>query len=272
MYIVRQGERVVIETVGKFARVEGPGLRFFTPILERRRRVVVQLVSHAVTDNVRTKDNVTCDVIVDLQYKVGESEADLKRFLYRRTNPLAQIESHARDCLRQTVSTITLSSLYEDRDVLASNLKLAVQPAFADCGMELDRILVRQVLPPEGVVTAMNNVVAAAREFEAQKIRSDAAKYNLVTEAEANKQRMILTGEGQAGQRDAISVGLQESMERLKLSGISADDAFRFCLEAMRLEALAKFADTGSKVIVVPDSMKSSYLTQQIAAVERDFP
>lgn len=160
--------------------------------------------------------------------------------MFRRHNPLKQIESYARDFLRHTLSTMTLGDLFADNTRLASSLQKAIDNVFVQSGMVLDRVLVDKVTPPAKVVQAMNTVVAAARELESQKIKSDADKYTAVKEAEANSERMILLGKGQAEQRNALSQGLTETLERFRQSGVSTTQALWFALEAQRLDMMVQ--------------------------------
>jgi regulator of protease activity HflC (stomatin/prohibitin superfamily) len=237
-FTVEQQERAIVERFGKFVRVVGPGLHQKTPFAERvTDRLSLQVEQLNLEIETKTKDNVFVHVKIAIQYKVGDSDEQVKNACYLLDNPEVQIESYAFDVVRSHVPSLALDEAYEDADSMAQHIKTRVSEQMAQYGYEIVKALVTNIEPGPKVKEAMDNINAARRNQEAAIAQGEADKTLRVKKAEAEKESMRLQGEGVAEQRKAITEGLKVSVEQL------ADAAGVEPKEAMALVALTQYMD-----------------------------
>jgi regulator of protease activity HflC (stomatin/prohibitin superfamily) len=237
-FTVEQQERAIVERFGQFVRVVGPGLHRKTPFAERvADRLSLQVEQLNLEIETKTKDNVFVHVKIAVQYKVGDSDEQVKNACYKLDNPEVQMESYAFDLVRSHVPSLDLDDAYEDADSMALHIKSRLSEQMAEYGYEVVKALVTNIEPGPKVKEAMDNINAARRNQEAAIAQGEADKILRVKKAEAEKESMRLQGEGVAEQRKAITEGLKVSVEQL------ADAAGVAPKEAMALVALTQYMD-----------------------------
>jgi regulator of protease activity HflC (stomatin/prohibitin superfamily) len=237
-FTVEQQERAIVERFGKFVRVVGPGLHQKTPFSERvTDRLSLQVEQLNLEIETKTKDNVFVHVKIAIQYKVGDSDDQVKNACYKLDSPEVQMESYAFDVVRSHVPSLDLDEAYEDADSMAQHIKMRLSEQMDEYGYEIVKALVTNIEPGPKVKEAMDNINAARRNQQAAIAQGEADKILRVKKAEAEKESMRLQGEGVAEQRKAITEGLKVSVEQL------ADAAGVEPKEAMALVALTQYMD-----------------------------
>jgi regulator of protease activity HflC (stomatin/prohibitin superfamily) len=237
-FTVEQQERALVERFGKFVRVVGPGLHQKTPFAERvADRMSLQVEQLNLEIETKTKDNVFVHVKIAIQYKVGDSDEQVKNACYKLDSPEVQMESYAFDVVRSHVPSLDLDEAYEDADSMAQHIKARLSEQMDEYGYEIVKALVTNIEPGPKVKEAMDNINAARRNQEAAIAQGEADKTLRVKKAEAEKESMRLQGEGVAEQRKAITEGLKVSVDQLaEAAGVAPK-------EAMALVALTQYMD-----------------------------
>jgi regulator of protease activity HflC (stomatin/prohibitin superfamily) len=218
-------------------RVVGPGLHQKTPFAERvADRLSLQVEQLNLEIETKTKDNVFVHVKISIQYKVGDSDDQVKNACYKLDTPEVQIESYAFDVVRSHVPSLGLDEAYEDADSMAQHIKDRLSEQMAEYGYEIVKALITNIEPDQRVKDAMNNINASQRNQIAAAAQGDAQKTLAVKKAEGERETMRLQGEGVAAERKAIANGLHESLEIIAQHGLDPR-------EAMALVALTQYTD-----------------------------
>jgi regulator of protease activity HflC (stomatin/prohibitin superfamily) len=213
LYVVRQQTFAVIERWGKFARVVGPGVHGKIPIAERvAGRVSIRVQELNVKIRTKTNDNVFVDLLIAVQYFVDGQDKVWDAF-YKLTDPKQQMESWIFDNVRAKVPTMSLDSVFENKDEIAKEIEDSLGIRLGEYGYKLVRALVNDIQPDAGVADAMNEINKQQRLRVAAEYEGEAKKIIVIKEAEADARSKELSGEGVAKQRIAIVAGLRESVK-----------------------------------------------------------
>ena len=232
LFVVRQQEASIIERLGKFNRIVQPGLHFLIPIIERRAAEVNLRTQEArYSLNGKTKDNVTIGTAVSVQFRVDQMPAQtveqsgVYRSYYILSNPIDQMESYIADALRSAIPGYTLDEVFDNKDLIAQNVKDSVTELMAGYGYDIITTLITDIELPKDVERSMNAINSAQRDQEAAKALAEAERTKTVVAARAQAEAMEQTGIGIANQRKAIADGIAASLDVIKSSGVSAKEA-----------------------------------------------
>lgn len=265
-YIVHQQEMAIIERLGKFCRVAGPGFRMKIPFFDRRATSVsLRTNKEEFTIDAKTSDNVTIVLSVSAQYHVdfaqGDSvqESGVYRSYYMLAQPIAQMHDYLADALRSSIPHYTLDETFEKKDDIANDVNETVSLTMAGFGWTLVSTLITGIQLPQSVEQSMNDINAAQRQQQAAQSLANAAKIKRVTEAQAEAESMEKTGNGIAAQRIAIAKGIKESLDTITSSGISEQEANELFLYTQWAEMMTEFAKSGnSNTVVLPADFEQS--------------
>ena len=253
LFVVRQQEASIIERLGKFNRIVQPGLHFLIPIIERRAAEVNLRTQEArYSLNGKTKDNVTIGTAVSVQFRVDQMPAQtveqsgVYRSYYILSNPIDQMESYIADALRSAIPGYTLDEVFDNKDLIAQNVKDSVTELMAGYGYDIITTLITDIELPKDVERSMNAINSAQRDQEAAAARA---------QAEAMEQ----TGIGIANQRKAIADGIAASLDVIKSSGVSAKEANDLFTYTQWVEMMGSFAESGkASTILLPSGFEGS--------------
>jgi regulator of protease activity HflC (stomatin/prohibitin superfamily) len=213
IFVVRQQTFAVVERWGKFSRVAAPGVNFKIPIAERvAGRVSIRVQELNVKIRTKTSDNVFVDLLIAVQYFVDGQDKVWDAF-YKLTDPKQQMESWIFDNVRAKVPTMSLDSVFENKDEIAKEIEDSLGVRLSEYGYKLVRALVNDIQPDKGVADAMNEINRQQRLRVAAEYEGEAKKIIVIKEAEADARSKELSGEGIAKQRIAIVAGLRESVK-----------------------------------------------------------
>jgi regulator of protease activity HflC (stomatin/prohibitin superfamily) len=251
--LVRQQHSVVIERLGKFNRILGPGLHLKLPLVERAAgSISLRIQQLEVPVETKTSDNVIVNVAIAVQYRVPPD--NVEKAFYQLADPAAQIESYVLASVRGEVPKMKLDDLYENKDRVAGAVEVELKESMADFGYQIVIALVTDISPDDKVKAAMNDINAAVREREAATARGDANKTLQIKAAEAEAASKQLQGEGIANERRAIAAGIKDSVEMLRSSaGVEASEALATLTLTQQMDTLREIgAQAGSTVILLP--------------------
>lgn len=241
-FTVRTQTASIIESYGKFSRVAGPGLNFKIPFVETARSI--SLVTFQLDGKIetKTKDNVFVTLPVSVQYRVIDNSDSIKNAFYKLANPKVQIESYLYNILLGHIPETTLDDLFLTQPAIAARATTELSAEMKDFGYEIVKVLITDIEPDAGVVSAMNAINEQTRKAEANKAQGDAEYILKVRQAQADAEVKKQEGIGIAQEREAIADGWAESIKKVK-DASNLDDA-----AATALLLFTNYTDMLSKV------------------------
>ncbi len=278
IYIVPQQQAVVIERLGKFNRITGPGIHLLIPFIERK-AAQLSMKTNKLSFNLdaKTSDNVTIVLDVSAQYHVDydngngmPANSGVYRAYYTLADPISQMQDYLSDALRSSIPNYVLDDVFSKKDDIARDVNANVAETMHGFGWALVSTLITGISLPASVEKSMNDINAAQRQREAAQALADADKIKRVTSAQAEAEAMEKTGRGIAAQRIAIAQGIKDSLETIKESGVSEAEANELFLFTQWAEMMSDFAKEGkSSTVVLPsDFSQTRSMFDQMLAVE----
>ncbi len=258
IYTVKQQTAAVIERFGKYKRTVGAGIHMKWPfgiesIVARPSLRISQLNLKMQS---KTKDDVTVTLQLAIQYVIPTIDKIFDAF-YKLVNHEEQIEAWVFDSVRSKVPSLSMNDVYENKDEIAKDVEGKLKERMHTYGFEIVRALVNDVIPPDKVLQAMNEVNTQQRLQEAAKAEGEKNKILVVKAAEAQKDNKILQGQGIAGERMAIMEGLQKAIEDFKgaVPDATSNMAMNLLVLTQYFDTLQTFGkSTNGKVVLLPSN------------------
>ena len=258
--IVPQSQAFIIERLGGYLTTWGVGLHVKVPLIDR----IVNKVSlkERVLDfqpqPVITKDNVTMMIDTVIYFQI----TDPKLYTYGVENPMNAIENLSATTLRNIIGELELDGTLTSRDVINTRMRSILDEATDPWGIKVNRVEVKNIIPPETIQEAMEKQMRAERErresiliAEGQKqsaiLVAEGKKAAMILEAEAEKEAAIRKAEGEAQAILALQTATAEGLERIK--AVQPDEGL---IRLRSLEALEKVADGQSTKIIIPSELQ----------------
>jgi regulator of protease activity HflC (stomatin/prohibitin superfamily) len=253
-FTVETAQVAIVQRLGKFARVAGPGLNWKTPFLETVvRRLSMKVQQFDVQVETKTQDNVFVQIPVSIQYKVMPDAVEAA--FYKLTDPVKQIESMVYNVVLGHVPKMKLDDTFLNQADIANDLRDNLDASMKEYGYSIVKVLISDIVPDQKVKAAMNDINAAQREREATVSRAETNKLLLVKQAEAEAESKRLQGEGIANQRKAIITGLKDSVEDFAktVPGSTPQDVMQLVLMTQYFDTLKEIAaNDHTNTILVP--------------------
>ena len=253
-FTVETAQVAIVQRLGKFARVAGPGLNWKTPYLETVvRRLSMKVQQFDVQVETKTQDNVFVQIPVSIQYKVIPDAVEAA--FYKLSDPVKQIESMVYNVVLGHVPKMKLDDTFLNQADIASDLRDNLDASMKEYGYSIVKVLISDIVPDQKVKAAMNDINAAQREREATVSRAETNKMLLVKQAEAEAESKRLQGEGIANQRKAIITGLKDSVEDFAktVPGSTPQDVMQLVLMTQYFDTLKDIAaNDHSNAILIP--------------------
>src|ERR1700728_3607908 len=253
-FTVETSQVAIVQRLGKFARVAGPGLNWKTPFLETVvRRLSLKVQQFDVQVETKTQDNVFVQIPVSIQYKIMPESVEAA--FYKVTDPVKQIESMVYNVVLGHVPKMKLDDTFLNQADIASDLRDNLDASMKEYGYSIVKVLISDIVPDQQVKAAMNDINAAQREREATVSRAETNKLLLVKQAEAEAESKRLQGEGIANQRKAIITGLKDSVEDFAktVPGSTPQDVMQLVLMTQYFDTLKEIAaNDHSNTILIP--------------------
>jgi len=253
-FTVETAQVAIVQRLGKFARVAGPGLNWKTPYIEAVvRRLSMKVQQFDVQVETKTQDNVFVQIPVSIQYKIIPE--GVESAFYKLTDPVKQIESMVYNVVLGHVPKMKLDDTFLNQADIANDLRDNLDASMKEYGYSIVKVLISDIVPDQKVKAAMNDINAAQREREATVSRAETNKMLLVKQAEAEAESKRLQGEGIANQRKAIITGLKDSVEDFAktVPGSTPQDVMQLVLMTQYFDTLKEIAaNDHTNTILVP--------------------
>jgi regulator of protease activity HflC (stomatin/prohibitin superfamily) len=253
-FTVETAQVAIVQRLGKFARVAGPGLNWKTPFLETVvRRLSMKVQQFDVQVETKTQDNVFVQIPVSIQYKIIPE--GVESAFYKLSDPVKQIESMVYNVVLGHVPKMKLDDTFLNQADIAGDLRDNLDASMKEYGYSIVKVLISDIVPDQKVKAAMNDINAAQREREATVSRAETNKMLLVKQAEAEAESKRLQGEGIANQRKVIIAGLKDSVEDFAktVPGSTPQDVMQLVLMTQYFDTLKDIAaNDHSNTILIP--------------------
>ena len=269
--VVPQAKAYVVERLGAYQATWSTGLHFKVPIIERvaKRVNLKEQVVDFPPQPVITKDNVTMRIDTVVFFQI----TDPKLFSYGVENPIMAIENLTATTLRNIIGDMELDETLTSREIINTKMRSALDIATDPWGIKVNRVELKNIMPPAAIQEAMEKQMKAERErreailiAEGEKkstvLVAEGKKESAILEAEAEKQAAILRAEAEKEKMIREAEGEAEAI--LKVQQANAD-GIRFLKEAgadesvltlKSLEALKDMADGKATKIIVPSDLQ----------------
>lgn len=259
--IVPQSQCYVIERLGSYYMTWNNGLHFKIPFVDRIAAIVSlkEMVKDFAPQPVITKDNVTMQIDTVVYFQI----TDPKLYTYGVDNPINAIENLTATTLRNIIGELELDQTLTSRDVINTKMRSILDEATDPWGIKINRVEVKNILPPRDIQEAMEKQMRAERErreailkAEGEKKSSiliaEGEKQSAILRAEADKESQIRKAEGEAEAILKINTAEAESIRMIKEAG-----ADKSVLTLRSFEALTKVADGNATKIIVPSDLQN---------------
>ena len=259
--IVQQARAVVIERLGAYKTTWGVGLHFKIPFIERVAKTVSlkEQVVDFPPQPVITKDNVTMQIDTVLYYEI----TDPKMYTYGVEHPLTAIENLTATTLRNIIGELELDQTLTSRDIINGKMRSILDEATDPWGIKVNRVELKNILPPREIQEAMEKQMKAERERREAILKAEGEKKSAILLAEgeresailradAKKQAHILEAEGEA---NAILQVQQATAEGIRL--LNEAGASEAVIQLKALEAFSAAADGKATKIIIPSEIQS---------------
>lgn len=268
--IVQQNNVYVIEFLGKYSRIMTAGFNIKIPILERvANRVSLRQQNFSNEGKYPSGDKVIVDITTNLIYAVNPSAEGIQRYTYVLYDPHESIGAIIENSLRTYIAKETHEGILEKKEELALHIQGDLEKQFSEWGMIIRSFQITNVTFPTTITDAMSEVVASQQLRKAAENKGEAIKIQAIKEAEAEKERKRLQGEGIALEREAIAEGLRKSIETVQTATHQSSTEILAILNLTQYLDTLKSIGTGenAKVIFMDTNIrKTQDLMQQLIA------
>lgn len=268
--IVQQNTVYVIEFLGKYTRMMSAGFNVMIPVIERvANKVSLRQQNFAIEGRYPSADKVIVDISTNLIFAVNPTEEGIQRYTYVLFDSRQSIGAIIENSLRTYIAKETHEGILEKKEELALHIQNDLEKQFGEWGMIIKSFQITNVNFPTTITDAMSEVVASQQLRKAAENKGEAIKIQAIKEAEAEKERKRLQGEGIALEREAIAEGLRKSIETVQMATKQSSKEILAILNLTQYLDTLKAVGTGqnSKVIFMDTSIQKTHdLMQQLVA------
>ena len=259
--IVQQSKAYVVERLGAFHSVWGVGLHFKLPFIERvvKKVSLKEQVADFDPQPVITKDNVTMQIDTVIYFQI----TDPKLYTYGVEYPMSAIENLTATTLRNIIGELELDQSLTSRDTINAKMRSILDEATDPWGIKVNRVELKNILPPREIQNAMEKQMKAERERRESILQAEGEKASKVLIAEGEKQSTLLRAD--AAKQARIMAAEAEAQSILKVQQAMADSMRLLnenapndqVIKLKALEALEKVADGKATKLIIPSEIQS---------------
>lgn len=268
--IVKQTEKIIVERLGAYHTTWNVGIHMLVPFIDRiaLRVSMKEQVKDFEPQSVITKDNVTMQIDTVIFFYV----TDAKLFAYGVDNPMGAINYLSATTLRNIIGELALDECLTSREIINEKMRVILDEATDPWGIKVNRVEVKNILPPKDIREAMEKQMRAEREKREKILLSEGTKAAAILVAEGEKQSAILRAEGEKQMAILKAEGDAESLRKYKeaeadsvrmikeaeAQGLKMINEAAPTEEALKLryfEALGNIADGQATKIFLPSDM-----------------
>ena len=258
--IVQQSKAYVIERLGAFHSVWGVGMHFKLPFIERvvKKVSLKEQVADFDPQPVITKDNVTMQIDTVIYFQI----TDPKLYTYGVEYPMSAIENLTATTLRNIIGELELDQSLTSRDTINAKMRSILDEATDPWGIKVNRVELKNILPPREIQNAMEKQMKAERERRESILQAEGEKASKVLIAEGEKQSTLLRAD--AAKQAKIMAAEAEAESILKVQQAMADSMRMLnenapndqVIKLKALEALEKVADGKATKLIIPSEIQ----------------
>ncbi len=258
--IVPQAQAYVMERLGAYQTTWAVGLHVKVPLIDRIAKKVSlkERVVDFPPQPVITKDNVTMQIDTVVYYQI----TDPKLYAYGVDNPISAIENLTATTLRNIIGELELDETLTSRDIINTKMRSILDEATDPWGIKINRVEVKNIIPPADIQEAMEKQMRAERERREAILRAEGEKKSAILVAEGQKESEILKAEAAKeaaikeaeGKAEAILKVQDATAEGLKMLKEANPDQAVITLKS--LEAFTKAADGKATKIIIPSEIQ----------------
>ena len=258
--VVQQSKAYVVERLGAFHSVWGVGLHFKLPFIERvvKKISLKEQVADFDPQPVITKDNVTMQIDTVIYFQI----TDPKLYTYGVEYPMSAIENLTATTLRNIIGELELDQSLTSRDTINAKMRSILDEATDPWGIKVNRVELKNILPPREIQNAMEKQMKAERERRESILQAEGEKASKVLIAEGEKQSVLLQAD--AAKQAKIMAAEAEAQSILKVQQAMADSVRLLnenapndqVIKLKALEALEKVADGKATKLIIPSEIQ----------------
>ena len=258
--IVQQAKAFVIERLGVYSSTWGVGLHLKIPFIERVAKIVSlkEQVVDFPPQPVITKDNVTMQIDTVLYFEI----TDPKLYTYGVEYPIVAIENLSATTLRNIIGDLELDETLTSRDIINTRMRIILDEATDPWGIKINRVELKNILPPKEIQNAMERQMKAERERREAILRAEGEKRSAILVAEGEKESAILRADAVKQAKILEAEGEAEGILKVQnaiAEGVKLINASMPSEEAVKLKALDAFtkaADGKATKIIIPSEIQ----------------
>lgn len=259
--IVPQAKVYVIERLGSYFKTWHNGLQLKIPFIDRVANVVTlkEVVKDFAPQPVITKDNVTMQIDTVVYFQI----TDAKLYTYGVENPINAIETLTATTLRNIIGELELDQTLTSRDIINSKMRAILDEATDPWGIKVNRVEVKNIIPPRDIQEAMEKQMRAERERREKILQAEGEKKSSILIAEGEKESAILRAEAKKEAQIKIAEGEAEALLKLKnaeaqgIRLLKEAGADKSVLALKSYEALAQVANGQATKIILPAELQN---------------
>ena len=269
--IIKQSTVGLVMRLGRFHKTATTGINIIVPFIDSMYTVVDlrERVMDFEPQPVITKDNVTMQIDTVVYFKV----TDPVSYIFEIANPMSAIENLSATTLRNIIGDLDLDETLTSRDLINTNLRSILDEATDPWGIKVNRVELKNIIPPRDIQDAMEKQMRAERQRRESVLRAEGSKAAAVLEAEGSKAAVILSAEAEKESAIRLAEGDKESrilraegeaeairrVESAKADGIKSvfdaikeSDPTEQVLAIRSMEAFEKMAEGKSSKLIIP--------------------
>ncbi len=269
--IVPQAKAYVIERLGSYLKTWNNGIHFKIPFIDQVSNNVTlkEIVKDFPPQPVITKDNVTIQIDTVVYFQI----TDPKLYTYGVERPINAIENLTATTLRNLIGELELDQTLTSRDIINTNMRAILDEATNPWGIKINRVEVKNIIPPRDIQEAMEKQMRAERERREKILQAEGEKKSSILIAEGEKESAILRAEADKESKIRIAAGEAEAMIKIKqaeadgirmlraaeaegLKMLKESQADESVLRLKGFEALKSLSEGRSTKIVVPADLQ----------------
>ena len=258
---VPQSKTFVIERLGSYKSTWQTGLHFKIPFIERIANNVSlkEKVRDFAPQPVITKDNVTMQIDTVVYFQI----TDPKLYTYGVENPINAIETLTATTLRNIIGELELDETLTSRDLINNKMCLILDEATDPWGIKINRVEVKNIIPPRDIQEAMEKQMRAERERREKILQAEGEKKSSILIAEGEKESAILRAEAQKESQIKLAEGEAEAILKVQeataagIKLLKEAGADKSVLALKQFETLEKVAEGQATKIIIPSDMQN---------------
>jgi len=273
--IVPQAKAFVIERIGSYYTTWTNGLHMKLPFVDRiaNRVTLKEVVMDFAPQPVITKDNVTMQIDTVVYFQI----TDPKLYTYGVEHPVNAIETLTATTLRNIIGELELDQTLTSRDIINSKMRSILDEATDPWGIKVNRVEVKNIIPPRDIQEAMEKQMRAERERRESILRAEGEKKSSILIAEGEKESAILRAEAKKEAQIKVAEGEAEAIIKLKtaeaegIKMLKEAGADKSVLTLKSFEALKEMSNGQATKIIVPSDLQNiSTLSTTISEMFKD--